>query len=136
MDTDMARSHGFARLREMIFSWGLLLTLICFAPAPAPSQPQQNSQSHGVHSGTPLPDDSTNSRTEIPEPMSAQQRQSIMRANFEKSKSDAAELAALAKGLREVLDKPNINVLSPDVINRADKIERLAKKIRDETKGF
>ena len=83
-----------------------------------------------------MPDESVNSRTEIPESMSAQQRQSIMRANFEKSKSDAAELAALAKGLREVLDKPNINVLSPDVINRADKIERLAKKIRDETKGF
>jgi hypothetical protein len=136
MGTDMARSHGFARLRGMIFSWGLLLTLTCLTPALTTAQSQQNSQPHGARAATPLPDDSSNTRTEIPEAMSAKQRQSIMRANFEKSKSDAAELAALAKGLREILDKPNINVLSPDVINRADKIERLAKKIRDETKGF
>jgi hypothetical protein len=136
MDIKMARSHGFARLLRIIFSWGLLLTLMGVAPAPAPSQSQQNSQPHGARVGTPMPDDSSNTRTEIPEAMSAQQRQSIMRANFEKSKSDAAELAALAKGLREELDKPNINVLSPDVISRADKIERLAKKIRDETKGY
>jgi hypothetical protein len=83
-----------------------------------------------------MPDDSANSRTDVSPPMSVQQRQSIMRANFEKSKSDAAELAALAKGLREELDKPNVNVLSLDVINRAEKIEKLAKKIRDETKGY
>jgi hypothetical protein len=59
-----------------------------------------------------------------------------MHANFAKSKTDAAELADLAKGLREELDKPNVNVLSFEVINRAEKIEKLAKKIREETKGF
>ena len=59
-----------------------------------------------------------------------------MHANFEKSKSDAAELAALAKALREELNKPNVNVLSLEVINRAEKIEKLAKKIREETKGY
>jgi len=57
-------------------------------------------------------------------------------ANLEMSKSDAAELAALAKGLREELDKPNVDVLSLEVMNRIDKIEKLAKKIREETKGF
>jgi hypothetical protein len=59
-----------------------------------------------------------------------------VRANFEKSKSDAAELAALAKELCKELDKPNVDVLSLEVVNRVEKIEKLAKKIRDETKGF
>jgi len=68
--------------------------------------------------------------------LNAKQKVSIMHANFAKSKTDAAELADLAKGLREELDKPNVNVLSFEVINRAEKIEKLAKKIREETKGF
>ena len=136
MGTKVVRSHGFYRARGVILLWGLLLTFTCLPPALTSAQSQQNPPPHGGRSGTPMPDESVNSRTEIPESMSAQQRQSIMRANFEKSKSDAAELAALAKRLREELEKPNISVLSPDVINRADRIEKLAKKIRDETKGY
>jgi hypothetical protein len=68
--------------------------------------------------------------------LSPKQRLYIMRANFEKSKSDAAELAALAKALREELNKPNVNVLSLQVVNLAERIEKLAKKIREETKGY
>ena len=68
--------------------------------------------------------------------LSPKQKRLIVRANLEMSKCDAAELAALAKGLREELDKPNVNVLSLEVMNRIDKIEKLAKKIREETKGF
>ena len=68
--------------------------------------------------------------------MSAKQKQSIMHSNFVKSKSDAAELASLAKELREELNKPNVNVASLEIVSRAEKIEKLAKRIRDETKGF
>jgi hypothetical protein len=118
----------------MIFSWGLLITLICLAPAPTPAQSSgQGSQSSGSHRRPPVSQDSGD---EIPQPLSPEQKLSIMRANFEKSKSDAVELAALAKGLREVLNKPNVSVLSLEVINRADRIEKLAKKIREETKGY
>jgi hypothetical protein len=59
-----------------------------------------------------------------------------MHANFVRSKKDAAELAALAKGLREALNKPNADITSVEVVSRAVKIERLAKKIREETTGF
>ncbi len=130
----MLRSHDFARLRGIILSWGLLITFTCLMPAPAPAQssvPGTQSTSH--HALSAIPD---SSRDEVPQPLSANQKLSIMRTNFEKSRSDAAELAALAKGLREVLNKPNVNVLSLEVINRAEKIEKLAKKIREETKGF
>ena len=68
--------------------------------------------------------------------LSVKQRQSIVQANFEKSKNDAAEMAALAKDLRKELDKPNANALSLEVANLADRIEKLAKKIRGETRGF
>jgi hypothetical protein len=130
----MARFHGFARPLGIIVSWGLLITLACLTLVPSHAQSQQNSPQHNPHG---LPGDMTgNSRNDLPEPMSVQQKQSIMRANFEKSKSDAEELAGMAKGLREQLDKPNIHMLYLDVANRADKIEKLAKKIRDETKGF
>jgi len=120
-----------------VLAWGLLIAVICLAPAPALAQSMQNE---------PIPSSQTSGRHSIPNiqpvlpdetsPLSAKQKLSIMHANFEKSKTDAVELAALAKGLREELDKPNVNVLSFEVVNRAEKIEKLAKKIREETKGF
>jgi len=68
--------------------------------------------------------------------LSPKQKKALMRANFERSKIDAAELAALARGLREALDKLNGDVPTSEVINRAERIEKLAKKIREETKGI
>ena len=131
----MRASQGFTPQRGVPLSLGLLSALACFTPAPAAAQssvPASQAQS-GSHR-KPFPAD--DARNDIPASMTAMQKQSLMRANFEKSKSDAEEMAALAKGLREVLDKPNVNVLSVEVINRAEKIEKLAKKIREETKGF
>jgi hypothetical protein len=81
-------------------------------------------------------DDMRSLRTDTSQPISDKQKQRIVHANFEKSKSDAAALAAMAKELREELDKSNGSVLSLEVINRAEKIEKLAKKIREETKGY
>jgi len=59
-----------------------------------------------------------------------------MQERFEKSKIDAAEMANLAKNLRTELNKPNADALSPEVVNLADRIEKLAKKIRKETREF
>jgi len=130
----MTQPHGIGGMGGIILSWGLLITLVCLAPTPASAQSSnQGSQGGGSRTRSTIPENSPN---EITEPMTPAQKQSIMRANFERSKSDAAELAALAKGLSEVLNKPNAKVLSLEVINRAEKIEKLAKKIRDETKGF
>jgi len=68
--------------------------------------------------------------------LSVRQRDSIMQANFRKSKSDATELATLAKDLCGELSKANVDVRSAEVASRLEKIEKLAKKIREETKGF
>jgi hypothetical protein len=48
----------------------------------------------------------------------------------------ASELAALARLLHQELNKPNPDALSSVSIDRLEKIGKLAKKIREETKGF
>ena len=119
-----------------------LCTLICLIPPhavaqfPSIEQAPGTSSSHTVHKGMPtVTDDPLATGTDNTQ-LTPRQRQYILRANFEKSKSDAAELAALAKQVREELNKPSVQGLSLEALARIDKIERLAKKIRDETKGF
>jgi hypothetical protein len=64
------------------------------------------------------------------------QKRDLLKQNFEKMKRDAEELAALAKALQEDLDKSNENLLSLQVVNRAEKIEKLAKRIKSTARGF
>jgi len=64
------------------------------------------------------------------------QKRNLLKQNFEKMKHDAEELAALAKALQEELDKSNENLLSLQVVNKAEKIEKLAKRIKSTARGF
>ena len=59
-----------------------------------------------------------------------------MKANFEKLKRDAGELAGLAKDLQEELNRSNENMLSLHVVEKADKIQKLAKRIKGNARGF
>lgn len=120
----LTHSHWWGRLRKGILPWGLLITVTCLVPAPVPAQPPEARQSP-----QPLQGDEFS-------PQSPKQRLKLMQANLDKSKNDAAELAALAKELREELDKPNANALSPESMNRIEKIEKLARKIRDQMRGY
>jgi hypothetical protein len=115
-----------------------MLCAILIAPGPAPlgmGGPQTNSQDTTHHTQhVPTPDmnmDKTPDTTLTPK-----QKQALMKSNFEKTKDDASELADLASGLRDELNKTSINVLSVDVIHKAEKIEKLARKIREEAKGY
>ena len=54
------------------------------------------------------------------------------KSNLEKTKTDAAELSALADQLRDELNKMNVNVLALDVIHKTEEVEKLAKKIKGE----
>jgi hypothetical protein len=64
------------------------------------------------------------------------QKRNLLRQNFEKMKQDADELATLAKALQEELAKSNENVLSLQVVGKAEKIEKLAKRIKSTARGF
>ncbi len=74
--------------------------------------------------------------TEAAPPLSKKQKKDLLKDNFEKMKRDADELAELAKSLQEDLDKSNENVLSLRVVDRAEKIEKLAKRIKGMARGY
>jgi hypothetical protein len=67
--------------------------------------------------------------------LTAKQKRDLLKSRFEKMKDDAAQLAAEASDLHAKLDKSSVDILSLEVIQKADKIEKLAKKIKDEAKG-
>jgi hypothetical protein len=71
-----------------------------------------------------------------PIPLSDKQKREMLKANFDKMKRDAKELADLAKDLQDQLDKSNENVLSLGIVDKADKIEKLARKIKSTARGF
>jgi hypothetical protein len=75
---------------------------------------------------------------QVPSPplLSGKQQRDLLKANFEKMKRDAGELAGLAKALQEELNKSNENILSLDVVEKAEKIEKLARKIKGTARGY
>jgi hypothetical protein len=79
---------------------------------------------------------SAQSTEESPSPLSQKQKKDLLKSNFEKMKHDAGELADLAKALQEELNKSNENVLSLDIVDKADKIEKLARRIKGTARGF
>jgi hypothetical protein len=50
-------------------------------------------------------------------------------------KSDADKLLKLAVELKDSVEKSNANVLSVDVMKKAEEIERLAKSVKEKMKG-
>jgi hypothetical protein len=50
-------------------------------------------------------------------------------------KRDAEKLLTLSAELKEYVDKTNENVLSMDVIKKADEIERLAHNVKEKMRG-
>jgi len=71
-----------------------------------------------------------------PPSLSPKQKSDLLKANFEKMKRDAGELADLAKAPQDELNKSNENILSLDIVDKAEKIEKLAKKIKGTARGF
>jgi hypothetical protein len=67
-------------------------------------------------------------------PLKPKQKRELLKANFEKMKKDADDLATLAKSLQEDIAGSNENVLSLKVVDKADKIEKLAKQIKTRAK--
>jgi len=77
-------------------------------------------------------------QTEDNEPtraLSQKQKQELLKSNFEKMKRDADELANLAKSLQDDLNKSNEHVLSLQIMDKADKIEKLARRIKSVARG-
>ena len=124
---------------------GILTVLVCagaWAARPAPRQGV--SATAPGFAASPQRPPSPPPRTEEPtaksplDPLATltpKQKRDLMKFRFEKMKQHADELAELAESLQQDLDKSNENVLSLKVVEKAEKIEKLAKKIKETAKG-
>jgi HAMP domain-containing protein len=90
----------------------------------------------GLPQATPSrPGSGDNPADSIPE--RARDEQANLRNNERQRKlaDDTAKLLALATELKEQVDKTNKNILSVDVIKKADEIEKLAKSVKERMRG-
>jgi hypothetical protein len=67
---------------------------------------------------------------------SQKRKKALLDYNFKKLKQHAQDLAELAKSLQTDIEKSNENVLSLEIVKKAEEAEKLAKKIKSEAKGF
>jgi predicted nucleic acid-binding Zn-ribbon protein len=72
------------------------------------------------------------------EARSKMERDMAKKANQERQaalKKDTDKLLKLASELKEYVDKSNENMLSMDVVKKAEEIEKLAHSVKDKMKG-
>ena len=107
----------------LVLSLGLLTIL----PSPSFGEPLQRRQ-------VSLPDQATREEQEHTRTEKAMEK----KANQERQaelKRDADKLFQLARELKQYVDKSNENVLSLDVLKKAEEIERLAHSVKEKMKG-
>jgi hypothetical protein len=93
----------------------------------------QNSKLPPIQS--PVPPDQVPAEDEARTKM---EREMAKRANQDRQvalKKDTDKLLKLATELKEYVDKTNENMLSMDVIKKAEEIEKLAHSVKDKMKG-
>ncbi len=103
------------------------LSLPCFAQK-TPVQTAQPPESHDINPPIMDGDDARARITRDMEKKAAKERVAAL-------KTDTDKLLKLSVELKSYVDKSDENVLSLDVIKRADEIEKLAKSVKDKMKG-
>jgi hypothetical protein len=69
-------------------------------------------------------------------PNGKSQQEAILKADYEKSIKDAAQLIELAESLKIDLEKNDAHVLSVSSLKKTEEIEKIAKRIRSRLKRF
>ena len=87
-----------------------------------------------VWSQRPRQDADRNSDVRLPNGKS--QQEEILKADYEKTLKDAAELIDLAEQLKADLEKNDRHVLSISTLKKTEDIEKLAKRIRGRLRRF
>jgi len=114
-----------------------LIAFICLfialcSPNQVSSQQPQPPPGTGPRIGEPPPDESG------PAVPSRIQKDMEKKANEERQtglKRDTEKLLKLSTELKEYVDKSNENILSVDVIKKADEIEKLAHSVKTRMRG-
>jgi len=107
----------------------VLVMLILSFSLPASAQNSRMPPSQLPENQTPSQEDETRSKLE---------KEMAKKANQERQaalKKDTDKLLKLATELKEYVDKSNENMLSMDVVKKAEEIEKLAHSVKDKMKG-
>jgi hypothetical protein len=125
-----------ARFEDTVRAQRIFWTLsICLLFA-FPGYPQQGSRPPAPPS--PAVKDSNPATGDVDEAQERMARELAKKANLERHaglKADTDKLLKLAVELKDSVDKSNENVLSLDVVKKAEEIEKLAHSVRDKMKG-
>jgi hypothetical protein len=78
---------------------------------------------------------SSNEPADIPPAIADEQARSRNSERQKKLEEDTDRLLSLARELKEQVGKTNKNIMSVDVIKKADEIEKLAKSVKERMKG-
>jgi hypothetical protein len=122
---------------------GFLLSIFTCAILTATQQGNQVAAGAAAEIGQKVPGRSGGSerpRTDdlghvtVEDPVLARQEHIQRKLRFDKMKELAAELAEMARSLQKDLEKSNPNILSVGITEKARKIEKLAGKIRNESR--
>lgn len=109
-----------------------IVPLFFFLPVSAPCVAQ-------MHGGPPQRVDGTaENPAGVDESRDRMENERLKKANLERQeqlKNDTDKLVKLAGELKDYVDKSNENVLSLDVMKKADEIEKLAKSVKEKMKG-
>jgi hypothetical protein len=111
-------------------AWTLCLGLLFVIPGSAQSTTPRGSGSRTVD-GTVAPGDPDETRDKVA-------REMAKKANMEREaalKADTDKLLKLSTELKDYVDKTNENVLSLEVLKKAEEIEKLAKSVKEKMRG-
>jgi len=117
-------------VRPQSIAWTLSICLLFAIPGKAQTQAPSPVPPGRVDS-SPANADADESRERLARDLAKkanQSRQAVLKADTDK-------LLKLAVELKDYVDKSNENVLSLDVVKKADAIEKLAHSVKDKMKG-
>ncbi len=116
-------------MRNCVVFLALIFVLCGFAPLP-----NQAAENPGRRSD-PQFQQRRNERDENLEKMEKDRVKRLNKERQERLKRDTDQLLTLATQLKQYVDRTNENILSIDVIRKAEQIEKLAHQVREKMKA-
>ncbi len=109
----------------------LLIWMLFFCLLPVPGFTQRTGQPPATRGDIVPPEDENEARTRLTSDMAKKAAKERVAA----LKHDTDRLLRLSVELKQIVDKSDENVLSLDVIKKAEEIEKLARSVKDKMKG-
>ena len=117
-------------MRSQRMAW--TLSSVCCSRFPVRRRPNRSSEHDSALGREPASaDDADDAQQQMAHDIAKKANQSREAA----LKADTDKLLKLAVELKDYVDKSNENVLSLDVVKKADEIEKLAHSVKDKMKG-